>query len=122
MTNKTLLAVLLLMGISFYGASADTETPPPKAEAAAPAPAPAAPHQFVTHHKIQIGAVTLAYTADAGEIVLPDAEGAPKASIFSVSYVKEGSDSANRPITFLFNGGPGSSAVWLHLGAFGPKR
>src|SRR3546814_13997938 len=44
-----------------------------------------------------------------------------RASIFSVSYVKEPRD-PDRPITFLFNGGPGSGSVWLHMGAFGPKR
>jgi carboxypeptidase C (cathepsin A) len=118
--KKTCLAVLILICISFSGTWADTETQPAKAEP--PASVPSAPHQFVTHHKIQIGSETLSYTAEAGEIVLPDSEGSPKASIWSVSYVKEGADRANRPIIFLFNGGPGSSAVWLHLGAFGPKR
>ena len=48
----------------------------------------------------------------------PDAE----ASIFYVAYFKNGVPSANRPITFLYNGGPGSSTVWLHMGAFGPRR
>jgi carboxypeptidase C (cathepsin A) len=120
MMNKTLLAVLLLICISFFNAiGAEPDAAPAKPESPAPS---AAPHQFITHHKIQIGSETLSYTAEAGEIQIPDADGAPKASIFSISYVKEGSDAANRPITFLFNGGPGSSAVWLHLGAFGPKR
>jgi carboxypeptidase C (cathepsin A) len=81
------------------------------------------PQQFVTHHKIQIGEDVLSYTAIAGETIVPDDEGGQKAGIFSVSYIKEGADSQKtRPITFLFNGGPGSSAVWLHLGAFGPRR
>ena len=48
----------------------------------------------------------------------PKAEG----SMFYVAYFKSGAPSANRPITFLFNGGPGSSTVWLHMGAFGPQR
>ncbi|HEX4535000.1 MAG TPA: hypothetical protein VH000_12260 [Rhizomicrobium sp.] len=48
----------------------------------------------------------------------PDAE----ASMFYVAYFKNGAAAANRPITFLFNGGPGSSSVWVHMGAFGPKR
>ena len=46
----------------------------------------------------------------------------PEASIFYVAYFKKGAPSAGRPITFLYNGGPGSSSVWLHMGAFGPKR
>ncbi len=49
-------------------------------------------------------------------------EGPPEASIFYVAYFKKGSRATERPITFLFNGGPGSSTVWLHMGAFGPRR
>ena len=70
-----------------------------------------------------IGKEILNYTAIAGETILENEEGAQTASIFSISYIKEGGDRPEiRPITFLFNGGPGSSAVWLHLGAFGPRR
>jgi carboxypeptidase C (cathepsin A) len=50
------------------------------------------------------------------------AEPAAEASMFYVAYFKKGAPAADRPITFLFNGGPGSATVWLHLGAFGPKR
>ncbi|MHC4401421.1 MAG: S10 family peptidase [Planctomycetota bacterium] len=65
----------------------------------------------------------LNYTAIAGQVYLDDEDGRPTASVFSVSYFKDGDKQhANRAITFLFNGGPGSTAVWLHLGAFGPKR
>jgi carboxypeptidase C (cathepsin A) len=52
---------------------------------------------------------------------LKAADGTPRAAIFSTSYVKDGRD-PSRPVTFLFNGGPGSGSVWLHMGAFGPKR
>jgi carboxypeptidase C (cathepsin A) len=75
-----------------------------------------------TSHTIRIGDQTVAYTARAGTIVLRDDEGEPKASFFVVSYTKDGADPAKRPVTFTFNGGPGSSSVWLHMGAFGPKR
>jgi len=57
----------------------------------------------------------------AGYLPMKDEEGKLKANIFFVAYTKEGSG-ARRPITFTFNGGPGSSSVWLHLGAVGPKR
>jgi carboxypeptidase C (cathepsin A) len=53
---------------------------------------------------------------------MKDEEGKPRASFFFTSYTKDGADPAKRPITFTFNGGPGSSSVWLHMGAFGPKR
>jgi carboxypeptidase C (cathepsin A) len=75
-----------------------------------------------TSHTMRIGDQTIAFTARAGTIVLRDDEGEPKASFFVVSYTKDDTDPAKRPITFTFNGGPGSSSVWLHMGAFGPKR
>lgn len=88
-----------------------------------PAAAPSSPKEFVTRHTLEIGGKTLRYRAVAGETFLKDAKGAPKASIWSVSYLLEGTDAPSaRPITFLFNGGPGSTATWLHLGAFGPER
>jgi len=84
---------------------------------------PAAPREFITHHKLDIGKEALNYTAIAGEIIIQDRDGAPEASLFSIAYIKEGVDRPEaRPITFLFNGGPGSSSAWLHLGAFGPRR
>ncbi len=117
MKHTILIPVLLISALSFSFAFAD-EVPPAEKEKAAPAPV-----EFVSHHKITIGKEALDYSAVAGEIFVKDEEGTPQASIFSISYVKDGVDRPeNRPVTFLFNGGPGSSAVWLHLGAFGPKR
>jgi carboxypeptidase C (cathepsin A) len=88
-----------------------------------------------THHTITIDGETIAYTVTAGTIVLKEEaekkgedEGAsegekPKASIFFIAYTKDGVDApAGRPLTFSFNGGPGSSSVWLHLGVLGPRR
>ena len=79
------------------------------------------PSVSVTRHKGNFGGQAISYTATTGETYLKAEDGTPRASIFSVSYVKEPRD-PNRPITFLFNGGPGSGSVWLHMGAFGPKR
>jgi len=77
----------------------------------------------VTHHTVTIGGQKIAYTATAGTLVLKTEEGKPRASIFYVSYIRDGIDDAGRrPLTFSFNGGPGSSSVWLHLGALGPRR
>ncbi|HYM61739.1 MAG TPA: hypothetical protein VEZ11_12710 [Thermoanaerobaculia bacterium] len=82
------------------------------------------PHDQIvtTSHAMKIGGETIAYTARAGTIVIKDEDGNPQANIFFVSYTRDGADPAQRPITFAFNGGPGSSSVWLHMGAFGPKR
>jgi carboxypeptidase C (cathepsin A) len=79
------------------------------------------PNVSVTRHSGTFGGQRISYTASAGETFLKAEDGTPRAAIFSVSYVKEPRD-PNRPVTFLFNGGPGSGSVWLHMGAFGPKR
>ncbi len=76
-----------------------------------------------THHTVTINGGELNYTATAGMLVLKKEDGKPRASIFHVAYHKNDGDKiGNRPISFAFNGGPGSSSVWLHLGILGPKR
>jgi carboxypeptidase C (cathepsin A) len=76
-----------------------------------------------TQHKIVIGGREVRYTATAGTLVLREEEGKPRANVFFVAYTRDGvQDRAKRPVTFAYNGGPGSSSVWLHMGAFGPRR
>ncbi len=76
-----------------------------------------------TKHTFTLAGEEIAYTAKAGTLILKDDEGNPKASIFYVAYTRDGvEDVSQRPITFSFNGGPGSSSVWLHLGVLGPQR
>lgn len=75
-----------------------------------------------THHSVRIGGREVRYTATAGTLVLKEEDGTARASIFFIAYTRDGEDPARRPVTFTFNGGPGSSSVWLHLGAFGPRR
>lgn len=65
---------------------------------------------------------TLSYTATAGHLIARDATGAAEASMFYVAYTLPGADVATRPVTFFYNGGPGSASVWLQLGSFGPRR
>jgi carboxypeptidase C (cathepsin A) len=77
----------------------------------------------VTHHQIVIGAAPLAYTATAGHLTAHGmTTGTPQASFFYVAYTVDNQDPGTRPVTFFYNGGPGSATVWLHLGSFGPKR
>ncbi len=77
----------------------------------------------VTHHTCTIGGEEIAYTATTGMIALKEEDGTKKADVFFVAYTRDGIDDlSSRPVTFAFNGGPGSSSVWLHLGAFGPQR
>jgi carboxypeptidase C (cathepsin A) len=101
---------------------------PPAARDSAPSTSPARPAEApkdqisTTQHSINIDGQTISYTARAGTIVMRDEEGNPKASFFFTSYTKDGADPNRRPITYTFNGGPGSSSVWLHMGAYGPRR
>lgn len=76
-----------------------------------------------TSHTMRIGGQDVSYTATAGAMELLDDDGKAKARIYFTSYVRDGQENpGERPITFAFNGGPGSSSVWLHMGALGPRR
>jgi carboxypeptidase C (cathepsin A) len=78
--------------------------------------------KFVKSHKIRIGSEDLAYTSTAEDVVLKDADGKSTATFFTVSYTKDGvANPEARPITFVFNGGPGSASVFLHFGLVGPR-
>lgn len=94
------------------------DTPPREAGAGA-IPAPVV---SVTQHTGVFGGQRISYRAIAGETYLKDKNGKPLAAMTSYSYIKDGPRDPNRPVTFLWNGGPGSGSVWLHMGAFGPKR
>ncbi len=101
------------------------------------------PRKVLSSGMVTVGGQKIDYTAEAGTVVVhqadwddthwretaaagktkDDAKDAPaEASMFYTAYFKKGAPSADRPITFLFNGGPGSATVWLHMGAFGPRR
>ncbi|HWU78035.1 MAG TPA: peptidase S10 [Rhodanobacter sp.] len=75
-----------------------------------------------TEHTTTIGGRSLKYTATAGTVIIRDDKNQPQASVFYVAYTVDGSKASQRPVTFLYNGGPGSSSVWLHMGSFGPVR
>lgn len=113
---------LALLMIGQGGTAFAQADPKPAAAKDAGDSAIAPPVMSVTRGSGSFGGVTVAYKATAGETYLKDKDGKPLAAIFSTSYVKEGPREPNRPVTFLFNGGPGSGSVWLHMGAFGPKR
>ncbi|PYP66465.1 MAG: peptidase S10 [Gemmatimonadetes bacterium] len=78
----------------------------------------------VSRHSIRLHGSTLSYTATTGMLpIRNDTTGAVEGGIFFVAYNKDGvGDPGTRPLSFVFNGGPGSSTVWLHMGAFGPKK
>jgi len=76
----------------------------------------------VTHHQLTLNGKTLNYTATAGRLPVKRGDGKIEAEMFFVAYILDGQDVGKRPLTFAFNGGPGSASVWLHMGALGPKR
>lgn len=77
----------------------------------------------VTHHDMTLNGQPLHYTATAGTLLIRDGEDDhPYGSIFYVAYTLDGADANTRPITFLYNGGPGSASLWLHMGSVGPVR
>ncbi|MBI1750354.1 MAG: hypothetical protein HYR59_06790, partial [Acidobacteria bacterium] len=76
----------------------------------------------VTHHQIAVNGKALSYTATAGRLPIKRGDGKIEAEMFFVAYTLDGQEAGKRPLTFAFNGGPGSASVWLHMGALGPKR
>ncbi len=128
---RATLALLLAAGSLVAAPPAkekDAPKEPPKEEpkdkpAAAKPDDKAQPKTVLRDGSVTIAGNRFDYTAETATIVLKTDDGKPRASVFHVSYLRKGvKDPANRPVLFAFNGGPGSSAVWLHLGALGPKR
>src|SRR5580704_15100333 len=76
----------------------------------------------VTHHEITVDGKLLKYSATAGRLPIKRGDGKIEAQMFFVAYTLDGQDAGKRPLTFAFNGGPGSATIWLHMGALGPKR
>jgi len=146
-----LVVTLLLfaaVNMSAQGRGAQTTTPAPAATPAAqtpatpPAPAPeTAPGRgrgglagpgpavggdidetpVVTHHSVTVDGKTLNYTATVAQMPLKDASGETEAHIFYMAYTLDGAEANKRPLTFCFNGGPGSASMWVHMGGMGPR-
>ena len=78
---------------------------------------------IVTSHRLELADATLTYSATVGMMPLKDEKGLIAAQIFYTAYMLDSdADPAERPLIFVFNGGPGSASIWLHMGALGPKR
>lgn len=130
MTPKATLMALAVLAILVVPAPGGTEPSPPPAQPPTAAPAAEAatkeaprPTSVASDHAVQIGGQGVAYSAVVGTVILRDEKHEPTASLGYVAYLrKEVQDASRRPITFAFNGGPGASSVWLHMGALGPRR
>ena len=119
MKRLPLYAALLAAVLALPAFAADKPAAPP----AVPANAfSATPLESTTTGTVTVEGQRIDYKAVAGTLVLKNKDGKPTGSMFYVAYFKQGANPANRPVTFFYNGGPGSSTVWLHMGAFGPQR
>lgn len=141
------LAAVLVVLCCVTGVHADDASPPPAQQqpAATPSPSPSGqkgggrrsdaaatpsstpeqhrlPPDSTTKQTLALPGRTLAFTATAGSIRLFDDKGEPQADIAYTSYLLDGTDPGTRPVTFLFNGGPGASSAWLQFGDAGPWR
>jgi carboxypeptidase C (cathepsin A) len=76
----------------------------------------------ITKHQVNINGQVISYTTTTGYLPLKDQHGKIKANIFFIAYTKDGVNKDTRPITYAFNGGPGSASIWLHMGILGPYR
>ncbi len=123
MKPRQLLTALMVLPISLFAQ---------RREQGMSHPADTASHQkaildstsvpVITHHTITVHGETITYTATTGYLYMRDEDGKLKSRIFFIAYTQDGEDPSVRPVTFTFNGGPGSSSVWLHMGAVGPER
>ncbi|MBV8637230.1 MAG: peptidase S10 [Candidatus Eremiobacteraeota bacterium] len=86
------------------------------------AAAPATPTDSVTHAVAHVNGASIPYTARAGTITLRNDKEQITARMFYTAFTKDGADLRNRPVTFFYNGGPGSSTIWLRMGSFAPLR
>ncbi|WP_158754978.1 peptidase S10 [Dyella sp. S184] len=117
------LAALLLSTVAIAGPDDkkdDKAKPDAKPDAAL-----LQPQSSSSEGSVSVEGHRIDYKAVAGTLVLHgsgDKENEPQVSMFYVAYFKKGAEATKRPITFIYNGGPGSATVWLHMGAFGPKR
>jgi len=101
--RRAVLALLLIVAV-------------PLANAATPD----APADSITHHEFKVGEANVPFTIAAATLPLANDKGEREAGMFYVAYTRDGANVERRPITFVFNGGPGSSSAYLHLGALGP--
>ena len=112
-THVFTIFILLIFQTNLFGQKENKEAsgPAPEGEVS------------VTKHTAKIGGKTISYTATAGTLQLRDEENKPIALYGFTAYTKDGDiDLTKRPVTFAYNGGPGSSSMWLHMGVLGPKR
>jgi carboxypeptidase C (cathepsin A) len=130
MKRYVLIAGLFaLMSVPSFGQGRGAPPPPapnPQADAAAASHeehfGPAEEKVSTTSHTVRLDGRDIKYTATTGTIPIRLDNGQVAARMFFVAYTRDGEDAKTRPISFLYNGGPGAATIWLHMGSFAPKR
>jgi len=119
-----LLALAFSMTANVAGALAQEKDAKPADKPADATPAaPPKEESSVTDHSIRIGGQTIPYKATAATILLKNEKDEPTALVYFTAYTRSDfKDLSQRPVAFVYNGGPGSSSVWLHMGSFSPRR
>ena len=109
--RRTLAFLSLFLPLTLLAPMAQAAEAPAASTAAAPSEAAAKEESAVTHHSLALDGETIKYTATAGTLLIKDDKDEPSASMFYVAYTKDGADLGHRPVTFLYNGGPGSASI-----------
>lgn len=121
MRQLVIISFTITALVSAFGASVTAQAPASAAQTQAPDTAQE--EWSSTKHSMRLGGRTIPYTAKAGTTAIRNDAGEITGLMYSVSYVQgDAAGSSTRPVTFLFNGGPGSASMWLHMGSVGPKR
>lgn len=119
--NRIVLTLLAAVFASAAVAPQVRAADPPRSAASALPASPVAP-DAVTQQSLSLGGKTYDYTARAGTIALEDQKGDVTCRMFFTAFTLDGVNPSTRPVTFFYNGGPGSSTIWLRMGSFGPMR
>lgn len=125
LTRLILLLLFCLVGIPSGAQDAPPATaqnPIPQSDVIPTVAGEPPPYRSISHHQLTVGDQEISYDAIAGETYLRDSAGNAIGSIFSFTYLRNDVANRDRPVLFIFNGGPGSASLWLHLGALGPKK
>jgi len=121
--SRVICACLLPFLLTPITPAQEKESKPSADKAAEKTPEPAKEESSVTDHSIKLSGQTIAYKATAGSILLKNDKDEDQALVYYYAYTRSDVKDVNqRPLAFLYNGGPGSSSIWLHMGSFGPKR
>src|ERR1700730_9773965 len=123
------LTSLLLLPLASSSLRAQERTPEKetktveKEKTAEPTPPAPKEESSVTDHTLKIAGQTIPYKATAATVLLKNEKDEPTALVYYTAYTRSDTkDSTPRPIAFIYNGGPGSASLWLHMGGFGPRR